>query len=153
MNWASAMAASTLPSPSPLLEITKILSPNTLNTQSVIPFALCATTYPNLGGTRKRWKTLTKNGENNQSITVASPTTTDDDDGDDNVVRSASEVVRNFYGGINAHDVDSLEDLIAEKCVYEDLVFPRPFVGRKVISTISLSLSLSIFENHKISWW
>lgn len=66
-----------------------------------------------------------------QSVTTLAATTTSFDDND--VVDSTSAVVRNFYGGINAHDVDSVEYLIAENCVYEDLVFPRPFVGRKEI--------------------
>ncbi|KAF5182506.1 Nuclear transport factor 2 (NTF2) family protein [Thalictrum thalictroides] len=48
-------------------------------------------------------------------------------------IDSASDIVRNFYSGINNHDLGSVEDLIAEKCVYEDLVFPQPFVGRKAI--------------------
>ncbi|KAK4788161.1 hypothetical protein SAY86_019480 [Trapa natans] len=46
---------------------------------------------------------------------------------------SAEEVVRSFYGGINARDLSAVADLIAEDCVYEDLIFPRPFVGRKAI--------------------
>ncbi|XP_048500805.1 uncharacterized protein LOC104905846 isoform X2 [Beta vulgaris subsp. vulgaris] len=45
----------------------------------------------------------------------------------------ASDIVRNFYGGINRHDLASVEPLIAPNCVYEDLVFPSPFVGRKSI--------------------
>ncbi|XWS10733.1 hypothetical protein CRYUN_Cryun38cG0023200 [Craigia yunnanensis] len=45
----------------------------------------------------------------------------------------AAEVVRRFYAGINSRDLASVELLIAEKCVYEDLIFPRPFVGRKAI--------------------
>ncbi|XP_058757327.1 uncharacterized protein LOC131630563 [Vicia villosa] len=52
---------------------------------------------------------------------------------DDSVVDSASAVVRKFYEGINRHDVDSVQYLISENCVYEDLVFPSPFVGRKEI--------------------
>lgn len=46
---------------------------------------------------------------------------------------SASAVVRKFYRGINGHDLGSVENLIAESCVYEDLIFPQPFVGRKAI--------------------
>lgn len=79
---------------------------------------------------RRKWSAVDGSGEH-QSVTVASPATTSVDD--DKVVDSAAEVVRNFYGGINAHDVDSVEYLIAENCVYEDLVFPKPFVGRKEI--------------------
>lgn len=45
---------------------------------------------------------------------------------------AAAEVVRRFYDGINRRDLASVEPLVAEKCVYEDLIFPRPFVGRKV---------------------
>lgn len=50
----------------------------------------------------------------------------------DEVVESGADIVRKFYEGINDQDLASVEELIAEKCVYEDLVFPRPFVGRKV---------------------
>ncbi|XP_042518188.1 uncharacterized protein LOC122091973 isoform X2 [Macadamia integrifolia] len=46
---------------------------------------------------------------------------------------SGSDVIGKFYGGINAHDLGSVEDLIAENCIYEDLIFPQPFVGRKAI--------------------
>lgn len=46
---------------------------------------------------------------------------------------SATQVVKEFYAKINRHEVESLEDLIAENCVYEDLVFPQPFMGRKDI--------------------
>jgi len=76
----------------------------------------------------RKWNMAVNNnsGENN-SVTT---TTTHFDD--NNVGESASTVVRNFYEGINAHDVDSVQYLISENCVYEDLVFPRPFVGRKV---------------------
>nr|GMD60745.1 uncharacterized protein LOC109148536 [Ipomoea batatas] len=48
-------------------------------------------------------------------------------------LESASSVVRKFYSGINGRDLASVEGLIAENCVYEDLVFPQPFVGRKAI--------------------
>ncbi|KAF3447411.1 hypothetical protein FNV43_RR12597 [Rhamnella rubrinervis] len=68
----------------------------------------------------------------NRTAAVTSPAK-EDDDGDEAMVDSAADVVRKFYGGINAHDLTSVEDLIADRCVYEDLVFPRPFVGRKDI--------------------
>ncbi|XP_050378500.1 uncharacterized protein LOC126795787 [Argentina anserina] len=48
-------------------------------------------------------------------------------------LESGADIVRKFYDGINRQDLASVEELIAEKCVYEDLVFPRPFVGRKDI--------------------
>ncbi|GKU99627.1 hypothetical protein SLE2022_334000 [Rubroshorea leprosula] len=48
-------------------------------------------------------------------------------------MESAADVVRSFYRGVNDHDLASVENLIAEKCVYEDLIFPAPFVGRKAI--------------------
>ncbi|KAI3464285.1 hypothetical protein Pfo_020948 [Paulownia fortunei] len=48
-------------------------------------------------------------------------------------LESASNVVRKFYDGINRHDLASVEDIIALNCIYEDLIFPRPFVGRKAI--------------------
>ncbi|CAH9126697.1 unnamed protein product [Cuscuta epithymum] len=48
-------------------------------------------------------------------------------------LESASSVVRKFYSGINSRDLAAVESLIAENCVYEDLIFPQPFVGRKAI--------------------
>ncbi|KAK4413428.1 protein ABHD11 [Sesamum alatum] len=48
-------------------------------------------------------------------------------------LESASNVVRKFYDGINRRDLASVEDLISLNCIYEDLVFPRPFIGRKAI--------------------
>lgn len=98
-----------------------------------LPYSVIASfVLPTHGGgirrrRRRKWRrALNKSGEN-QSVTVVVV------DDDDNVVESAAEVVRNFYAGINAHDVDSVQDLISDNCVYEDLVFSRPFVGRKVI--------------------
>ncbi|XP_020593852.1 uncharacterized protein LOC110033988 isoform X2 [Phalaenopsis equestris] len=44
---------------------------------------------------------------------------------------TASEVIRDFYDGINRRDLDSVELLIGVECVYEDLIFSKPFVGRK----------------------
>ncbi|KAG0537058.1 hypothetical protein BDA96_03G115200 [Sorghum bicolor] len=46
---------------------------------------------------------------------------------------TAADVVRAFYDGVNRRDLAAVEPLIAEGCVYEDLVFPRPFVGRERI--------------------
>ncbi|OMO65837.1 hypothetical protein CCACVL1_21378 [Corchorus capsularis] len=45
--------------------------------------------------------------------------------------QNAVEVVRSFYARINDHDLASLKPLIAENCVYEDLMFSHPFVGRQ----------------------
>ncbi|XP_057450125.1 uncharacterized protein LOC130741291 [Lotus japonicus] len=83
------------------------------------------------GGRRRRNRTSVNTSGEERSVTVASPDSASF--GDDKVVDSAESVVRNFYGGVNVHDVDSVEYLIAEDCVYEDLVFSQPFVGRKEI--------------------
>ncbi|KAK9065089.1 hypothetical protein SSX86_016472 [Deinandra increscens subsp. villosa] len=64
----------------------------------------------------------------------------------------ASDVVTRFYDGINSRNLSAVVDLIAEDCIYEDLVFPQPFVGRKAILeffekfmyTISQDLQFSI---------
>ncbi|KAL3638640.1 hypothetical protein CASFOL_016547 [Castilleja foliolosa] len=53
------------------------------------------------------------------------PTSTD--------LESGANVVRKFYRGINGRDLTTVEDLIAVNCIYEDLVFPKPFIGRKAI--------------------
>lgn len=93
----------------------------------------------NARASRRRWlpPTVTRvSSSDDPTVAVASspppplPTTVGDDESV--VVESAADVVRNFYAGINGRDLASVEDLIAENCVYEDLIFPRPFVGRKV---------------------
>ncbi|XP_057954176.1 uncharacterized protein LOC131148485 isoform X2 [Malania oleifera] len=77
--------------------------------------------------------------DNQTAITAPAKSSSSSSSGEDNPESSpvsgdsASDVVRKFYGRINAHDLASVEDLIAENCVYEDLLFPRPFVGRKAI--------------------
>lgn len=38
-----------------------------------------------------------------------------------------------FYDEINRRNLPAVQGLIAENCVYEDLIFPRAFVGRKDI--------------------
>ncbi|CAI0556536.1 unnamed protein product [Linum tenue] len=65
------------------------------------------------------------------AVTPASPQI--EEDASSASVPSGADVVRRFYDGINRRDLDSVEGLIAEKCVYEDLIFPNPFVGRKAI--------------------
>lgn len=45
---------------------------------------------------------------------------------------TASNVIRRFYDGLNSHDLVAVEEIIAENCVYEDLIFPHPCVGHKV---------------------
>lgn len=52
----------------------------------------------------------------------------------------AADVVRRFYQGINSRDFGSVEKLIADNCVYEDLIFPQPFTGRKVTLPYPLAL-------------
>ncbi|KAL0540898.1 hypothetical protein IC582_020921 [Cucumis melo] len=72
---------------------------------------------------------VSSSSSDNPAVTVPSPPT----DAPLDTLRSASHVVREFYDGVNRHDLASVEPLIAENCVYEDLVFSRPFVGRKDI--------------------
>lgn len=71
---------------------------------------------------------VSSSSSDNSPVTVPSPPT----DAPLDTLRSASQVVRDFYHGINRRDLTSVEALIAENCVYEDLIFSRPFVGRKV---------------------
>lgn len=98
-------------------------------------------TSSNTRGSRGRWvpRTVTRVSSSDETkVAIASiPTTTTTkvnvvDDDEDVVVESAEEVVRKFYDGINGRDLASVEDLIASNCVYEDLIFATPFVGRKV---------------------
>lgn len=68
----------------------------------------------------------------NQTV-VEAPATTPSSSSPPAGESPSSEVVRNFYEGINGRDLASVEELIAHNCVYEDLIFSRPFVGRKAI--------------------
>jgi len=120
----SSRQSQTLNSASPLTSLShrRIYAPNSV------------TKVVEVGGRRgRKWNMTVNNSGENNSVT----TTTAHFD-DNNVVDSASTVVRNFYEGINAHDVDSVQYLISENCVYEDLVFPRPFVVLKVFCSINL---------------
>lgn len=74
---------------------------------------------------RKKWVLLS----NDQSV-VEAPTSSEITP---DFLECGSTVVRRFYEGINGRDLGSVEKLIAENCVYEDLIFPQPFVGRKAI--------------------
>ncbi|KAI4996133.1 hypothetical protein ZWY2020_041274 [Hordeum vulgare] len=51
-------------------------------------------------------------------------------DGSADMKGAAAAMVREFYSGVNRHDLAAVAPLIAEACVYEDLIFPRPMVGR-----------------------
>ncbi|XP_019708426.2 uncharacterized protein [Elaeis guineensis] len=46
---------------------------------------------------------------------------------------TAADVVREYYHGFNRWDLASMEALIGEDCVYEDLLFSQPFIGCKAI--------------------
>ncbi|XP_052202799.1 uncharacterized protein LOC127808334 isoform X2 [Diospyros lotus] len=82
---------------------------------------------------RRRWNLSSSDNQAAAAVIDPATSTSSADDKDESSSPSASEVVRNFYAGINGHDLSSVEDLIAHNCVYEDLIFPRPFVGRKAI--------------------
>uniref|UniRef100_A0A2P2JNG4 Uncharacterized protein LOC105133813 isoform X1 n=1 Tax=Rhizophora mucronata TaxID=61149 RepID=A0A2P2JNG4_RHIMU len=73
---------------------------------------------------------LSSSPERNQTVTVATLQTRE---ADADEVQSAPDIVRSFYEAINARDLASVENLISDDCVYEDLIFPRPFVGRKAV--------------------
>lgn len=75
-------------------------------------------------------KAMAQNGQPNRNSAVLATSTRTE------IVlspRSASEVVMEFYSRINSREPELVGELIAENCVYDDLVFPQPFVGRKAI--------------------
>jgi ketosteroid isomerase-like protein len=118
--------------PLPLHRIPTLSRPQLISTQHANIFT----------SSSKAWATKTTikaSSSENQTVTVAPS------------VESASDVVRSFYEGINGHDLDSVEELIAENCVYEDLIFPRPFVGRKVLTTYRLLISSLSFLHARVS--
>ncbi|XP_049380067.1 uncharacterized protein LOC125844775 isoform X1 [Solanum stenotomum] len=96
------------------------------NSPAVLHKVDCSTDYQFriVSGHRIR-QVAVRNSNRMAEFTSSSDSVTD--------LESAASVVRKFYAGINMRDLDSVEELIAENCVYEDLVFPQPFVGRKAI--------------------
>ncbi|KAL9227173.1 hypothetical protein vseg_002897 [Gypsophila vaccaria] len=100
-------------SPSPLIQLnsTKLLKINNNNNNN-----------------KRRRSLIVLGAASSPSVEI-----TDDDNAAAGQLMSGSEVVRRFYAGINGGDIGAVENLIAENCVYEDLIFPRPFVGRKTI--------------------
>ncbi|XP_078447293.1 uncharacterized protein LOC144716116 [Wolffia australiana] len=59
-------------------------------------------------------------------------------------IDSGAAIVKEFYDRINRRDVASVAPLISDECVYEDLVFASPFVGRKAILDFFKEFSDSI---------
>lgn len=95
-----------------------------------LPFSHYTPTTPPSRTTRK-WRSWAVGSSDDRTVKVASePTATVSPL---SAVDSASEIVREFYSGINGRDLTKVVDLIAESCVYEDLIFSQPFVGRKAI--------------------
>ncbi|XP_062025917.1 uncharacterized protein LOC133742263 [Rosa rugosa] len=108
---------------SPLLNVTKSL-PFQLRTSNAATGITLSTRNP------KRALQFRVSTSANPTVEVA-PSSPANVDGEE--PESGADIVRKFYDGINRQDLASVEELIADKCVYEDLVFPRPFVGRKDI--------------------
>lgn len=93
------------------------IPPTTTPTSNVSGFLHCAASDGNRK-TSSKWAVLRSN---DPDIVVAN-----------GCIDSATSVVRKFYEGINCRGLALVEDLVAQNCVYEDLIFPKPFVGRKV---------------------
>ncbi|XP_074368084.1 uncharacterized protein LOC141708378 isoform X1 [Apium graveolens] len=95
--------------------------------------------------TRKTWNWVLKSSSSSSSSdSIASVVATSELKLE---LESAANVVRKFYGGINGRDLASVEALIANDCVYEDLIFPHPFVGRKAILEFFEKFNDSINED------
>ncbi|MCE3050434.1 hypothetical protein HAX54_047199 [Datura stramonium] len=109
----------------PLLPLNPNLS--TIFSSAVLPKVVRSTDYQLriISGRRIR-QVVVRNSNRTAEAILSSDSVTD--------LESAASVVRKFYAGINRRDLDSVEEVIAENCVYEDLVFPQPFVGRKLIN-------------------
>ncbi|KAG6510653.1 hypothetical protein ZIOFF_028681 [Zingiber officinale] len=43
-----------------------------------------------------------------------------------------SAVVRKFYSSINGKELNSLEKLLSKDCIFQDLVYSRPFKGKSI---------------------
>ncbi|HAC66194.1 MAG TPA: nuclear transport factor 2 family protein [Cyanothece sp. UBA12306] len=48
----------------------------------------------------------------------------------------AKEVIELIYGAINRRDIDSAMEWIDEQCIYQDLNFPQPFIGKEQVKEL-----------------
>jgi hypothetical protein len=46
---------------------------------------------------------------------------------------AAADVIRTMYDAINRRDLDAAIACVDEDCRYEDLNFPKPFIGREAV--------------------
>lgn len=101
----------------------------------IAPFPRRAAQFSTLTVDQATWgllkcKAVAQNGQPNQNSAVLGNSTRTEII---QVPRSASEIVREFYSRINSRELEFVGELIAANCVYDDLVFPQPMVGRKDI--------------------
>ena len=64
----------------------------------------------------------------------ASTTGSEDSNTQSTRCRTAKEVALAYYENYNSKRIDGILELLAEDCVYEDLVYQEPFVGRDAIA-------------------
>lgn len=131
------MVATTICSVSPFTQAVKLLdSPHSDSNPSIKIFANKSNLHrTQITSTRRKICNRVLKSSSNDVVTNVVATSEVELE-----LESASNVVRKFYGGINGRDLSSVEPLIADNCVYEDLIFPRPFVGRKVFYFICFVL-------------
>jgi hypothetical protein len=48
--------------------------------------------------------------------------------------RSAAATVRAFYAAVNARQLDAAMAYIEDECVYEDMIYSAPFVGKDAVA-------------------
>ncbi|XVF79449.1 hypothetical protein PTKIN_Ptkin14bG0223900 [Pterospermum kingtungense] len=127
--------------PSILLQLNKAKSPHSKNLQITYCFV--------------PWKNSTKTTTTTPRSLIkvsSSSSSSSENRRSQTVTEDPVELVRSFYAGINRHDLASVGLLIAENCVYEDLMFSHPFRGRKAfleaykkfIDSTSMDLQLVI---------
>lgn len=147
-----------------LTNSTTILRPSKLSPPLLHPHTASIATHFTQRRSRRCNLLRVSSSPQNPTATIAEPVTTTQSDeangdgGDESKLLSGSSVVRAFYAGINSHDLDSVEELIAHNCVYEDLIFPQPFVGRKVcLSLVEFRENywdyLMKFQICLVIWW
>lgn len=147
-----------------LTNSTTLLRPSKLSPPLLHPHTASIATHFTQRRSRRCNLLRVSSSPQNPTATIAEPVTTTQSDeangdgGDESILLSGSSVVRAFYAGINSHDLDSVEELIAHNCVYEDLIFPQPFVGRKVcLSLVEFRENywdyLMKFQICLVIWW
>ncbi len=52
------------------------------------------------------------------------------------ITTTAKQVIESIYEAINRRDIPAAMEFIDDDCVYQDLNFPQPFIGKKAVKKL-----------------